>query len=344
MKQQMTNNREIYLNKRRLTMLFLSFQFFMSVLLSFTPQAQAAGYPDKPLTLIVPFAAGGPTDVLARVLGENLGKVLNQPVIVENTPGAGGTVGNTKAARATADGYTMLIGNVGTLAVTATLYKNLSYNVLTDFVPIASIGDAPQIVSARKDFPALGLDQFAKYLKSDASKLNFGAAGVGSGTWLGGQLINVALGVKVNGVNYRGAGQAVNDVMAGHIDYMVESTTTAVRYVTSGMVKGVVVLRPKRIKALPDVPAAGESGYPDLHYDIWNMILVPKGTPPAIVVQLNTAIRQALQSPELTAKFEAAGIEMPAAEQQTPEGAAKLLDSEVARWRPVIVELGATPD
>lgn len=306
--------------------------------------ACAAGFPEKPLTLIVPFAAGGPTDVLARVIAESLGKNLGQTVIVENTPGAGGTVGNTRAARATPDGYTMLIGNVGTLAVTATLYRNLSYDVMRDFIPVASVGDAPQIVSARKDFPALGLDEFAAYLRQNAPKLNFGAAGVGSGTWLGGQLINVRLGVKVNGVNYRGAGQAVNDVMAGHIDYMVESTTTAVRYVKSGMVKGVVVLRGKRLAALPDVPSAGESGFPDLQYDIWNMILVPAGTPGPIVTRLGEGLRQALLDPDVRARFEASGIETPIAVQQTAPGAAELLKSEVARWRPLIIELGATPD
>ena len=307
-------------------------------------QAVAAGFPEKPLTLIVPFAAGGPTDVLARVIAESLGKNLGQTVIVENTPGAGGTVGNTRASRATPDGYTLLIGNVGTLAVTATLYRNLSYDVLRDFIPVASVGDAPQIVSARKDFPALGLDEFAAYLRQSAPKLNFGAAGVGSGTWLGGQLLNVGLGVKVNGVNYRGAGQAVNDVMAGHIDYMVESTTTAVRYVKSGMVKGVVVLRAKRLAALPDVPSAGESGFADLHYDIWNMILVPAGTPEAVVTRLGEGLRQALLDPDVRARFEAAGIETPTAVQQTAAGAAELLKSEVARWRPLIIELGATPD
>ena len=306
--------------------------------------ASAAGFPEKPLTLIVPFAAGGPTDVLARVIAESLGKSLGQTVIVENTPGAGGTVGNTRAARATPDGYTLLIGNVGTLAVTATLYRNLSYDVLRDFIPVASVGDAPQIVSARKDFPALGLDEFAAYLRQNAPKLNFGAAGVGSGTWLGGQLLNVGLGVKVNGVNYRGAGQAVNDVMAGHIDYMVESTTTAVRYVKSGMVKGVVVLRAKRLAALPEVPSAGESGFPDLHYDIWNMILVPAGTPAPVVTRLGDGLRQALLDPDVRARFDASGIETPVAAQQTAAGAAELLKSEVARWKPLIVELGATPD
>jgi tripartite-type tricarboxylate transporter receptor subunit TctC len=281
---------------------------------------------------------------MARVVAESLSKVIGQPVIVENTPGAGGTVGGARASRAAGDGYTMLIGNGGTLAVNATLYKNLSYDVLKDFIPVASIGDAPQIVSARKDFPALGLDEFAAYLKQNASRLNFGAAGVGSGTWLGGQLINVKLDVKVNGVNYRGAGQAVNDVMAGHIDYMVESTTTAVKYVKSGMVKGVVVLRPKRIAALPDVPAAGESGFPDLLYDIWNMILVPKGTPPDVVKKLNESLLLALQTPELRSRFDAAGIEDPAPEQKTPDGARALLASEVTRWRPLIIDLGATPE
>ncbi len=306
--------------------------------------ASSAAYPERPVTLIVPFAAGGPTDVLARVIAQSLGQSLGQTVIVENTPGAGGTVGNTRASRAPADGYTLLIGNVGTLAVTATLYKTLPYDVLKDFIAVASIGDAPQIVSARKDFPAVGLDQFAAYLKKNDTKMNFGAAGVGSGTWLGAQLLNVKLGVKVNGVNYRGAGQAINDVMAGHIDYMVESTTTAVRYVNAGMVKGVVVLRPTRIKALPDVPAAGESGYPDLHYDIWNMILVPKGVPDTVVARLNEGLRQALLDPEVRARFEAAGIEEPLAAQQTTAGAAALLRSEVARWRPLILELGATAE
>ena len=146
-------------------------------------QAGAAGFPEKPLTLIVPFAAGGPTDVLARVIAESLGKNLGQTVIVENTPGAGGTVGNTRASRAAPDGYTLLIGNVGTLAVTATLYRNLSYDVLRDFIPVASVGDAPQIVSARKDFPALGLDEFAAYLRQNAPKLNFGAVSCSTLGW-----------------------------------------------------------------------------------------------------------------------------------------------------------------
>lgn len=306
--------------------------------------AADTGFPRRPLTLIVPFAAGGPTDVLARVVAEGMSKDLGQPIVVENTPGAGGTVGNARAARAAGDGYTLLVGNVGTLAANASLYKRLSYNVLSDFIPLGSIGDAPQVVSARKDFPVKGLDDFAKYAKAHGPQMNFGAAGVGSGSFLGGILLNERLGLKINAVNYRGAGQALNDVMAGHLDYMVDSSTTSVGYIQSGMVRGVAVLRPQRIKALPDVPAAGESGYADLRYDIWNMMLVPRGTPPAVVTRLNRALRASIADPSTQGRLSGSGIEAPAPAQQTPEGAAELLNAEVRRWGPVIGKLGITVD
>jgi tripartite-type tricarboxylate transporter receptor subunit TctC len=306
--------------------------------------AAQGDFPLRPLTLIVPFAAGGPTDVLARVIAEGMSKDLGQPIVVENTPGAGGTVGTARAARAKADGYTLLVGNVGTLAANATLYKRLPYDVLTAFTALGSIGDAPQVVSARKDLPVSGLDQFAAYAKAHAGEMNFGAAGVGSGSFLGGILLNDRLGLKINAVNYRGAGQALNDVMAGHLDYMVDSSTTSVGHIQAGMVRGVAVLRPTRIKALPDVPAAGESGYGDLHYDIWNMMLVPHGTPAPIVARLNLALRQSIADPATQARLSGSGIEAPAAAQQTVEGAAALLRGEVARWAPLIRKLGITVD
>lgn len=311
--------------------------------LAVIPAAQAA-FPEKPIVLIVPFAPGGPTDIIARVTAESMSKDLGQPIVVENAPGAGGTVGNARAARAAGDGYTLLVGNVGTLAASTTLYKKLSYNVLTDFIALGAIGDAPQVVSARKDLALSGLDQFAAYAKQHAATMNFGAAGAGSGSFLGGVLLNAKLGVKVNVVNYRGAGQALNDVMAGHIDYLVDSTTTSAGYIKSGMVRGVAVLRPTRIKALPDVPAAGESGFPDLHYDIWNMMLVPKGTPAPIVARLNEALRKAIKDPDAQARLSGAGIEPPADRQQTPEGAAELLSSSIKTWRPILTELGVTVD
>jgi len=307
-------------------------------------QGAAAAFPTKPVLLIVPFAPGGPTDVLARVIAEGMSKDLGQPIIVENTPGAGGTVGTARAARAAADGYAMLIGNVGTLAANASLYKKLSYDLLRDFTALGSVGDAPQVLSARKDLAISGLDEFADYVRRHGKDMNFGAAGVGSGSYLGGVLLNERLGLNVNAVNYRGAGQALNDVMAGHIDYMVDSSTTSVGHIKAGMVRGVAVLRPARIAALPDVPAAGESGFGDLHYDIWNMMLVPAGTPPPIVARLNQALRSSVAAPATRQRLSAAGIEAPSARNQTPEGASELLRSEIERWAPILTKLNITVD
>jgi len=205
------------------------------------PTLAWAAYPEKPITIIVPFAAGGPTDVLTRVIAERMARDLAQPMVVENMPGAGGTVGNARAARAKPDGYTVLAGNVGTLAASNSFYRKLPYDMHKDFVGIASIGDAPQVVSARKDFPPNGLEELHDYVKPQEGKVTFGAAGVGSGSYLGGVLLNKALGLNVQAINYRGAGQALTDVIAGHVDYMVDSSTTSVGYVKSGKVKGVAV-------------------------------------------------------------------------------------------------------
>ncbi len=314
------------------------------VALPFSRAHAAGSYPAKPIILIVPFAAGGPTDVLARVIAEGMSRDLGQAIIVENTPGAGGTVGTARAARMAPDGYTLLIGNVGTLAANATLYKKLPYDILKDFLPLGSVGDAPQILSARKDLAVSGLDQFASHARAHAQEMNFGAAGVGSGSFLGGILLNDRLGLKINAVNYRGAGQALNDVMAGHIDYLVDSSTTSVGYVNSGMVRGVAVLRPQRIAALPNVPAAGESAFADLHYDIWNMMLVPAGVPDPVLARLNLALRNAVAAPATREKLAGSGIEVPSARSQTPEGAAELLHGEVQRWAPILTKLGVTVD
>lgn len=307
-------------------------------------RASVGTFPSKPIVLIVPFAAGGPTDVLARVIAEGMSKELGQPVIVENTPGAGGTVGNARAARTVGDGYTLLIGNVGTLAASASLYKQPRYDVLKDFIALGSLGDAPQILSARKDLPVSGLDEFAAYAREHATDMNFGTAGVGSGSFLGGILLNERLGLKVSSVHYRGAGQALNDVMAGHLDYLVDSSTTSVGYVNSNMVRGVAVLRPERIAALPDVPAAGESAFSDLHYDIWNMLLVPQGTPAPIVERLSVALRNTVASPVTRKRLSGSGIEVPNQRAQTPEGAAEMLANEVQRWGSVLSKLNITID
>jgi tripartite-type tricarboxylate transporter receptor subunit TctC len=309
------------------------------------PRARAADtYPNKAISLIVPFAAGGPTDVLARVMADSMARDLGQPIVVENTPGAGGTVGTARVSRMPADGYAILIGNNGTLGANATLYKKLSYNVMKDFITLASIGDAPQVIVTRKDLKLNGIDEFAKYAREHAKDMNYGAAGVGSGTFLGGLLVNDKLGIQINAVNYRGAGPASNDLIAGHLDYMVESSTTAVGYINAGMTHGVAALRSQRLPTLPNIPCAAESSFPDLLYDIWNILLAPAGTPAPVVARLNQAARAAIVAPATREKLGKAGIEIPNARAQTPEGASEVLSKEIQYWAPILTRLGISVD
>ncbi|MBO9353645.1 tripartite tricarboxylate transporter substrate binding protein [Bordetella petrii] len=321
--------------KRRIVLAGLS----AAVLLA-AGAARAQDFPSRALTVLVPFTAGGATDVLARTVAEALSKDLKQPVVVENVPGAGGSVGQARAARATADGYTLLLGNVGTLAANASLYPDLPYDVLKDFTALASVGDAPQVLSVRADFPADDFNGFAEYARKNGAAMNFGTAGVGSGSFLGGVLLNAALGITVPPVHYRGAAQATADVMAGHIDYTVESSSTAVSSIASGKIKGLVVMRGERVPVLPDVPAAAETAHPELHYDIWNMMLVPKGVPAPVVRQLNDAVNRVLASPAIQQRYAQMGVAVPSADHRSTQGAAELLQSEVARWRDLLAQAG----
>ncbi|GAB1579290.1 Bug family tripartite tricarboxylate transporter substrate binding protein [Bordetella petrii] len=331
------------MNHRLLTRRHLARAGLSALALFMAGPAGAQGFPVRPLTLLVPFTAGGATDVLARAVAEELGKDLGQTVVVENVPGAGGSVGQAKAARATPDGYTMLLGNVGTLAANASLYPNLPYDVLQDFTALASVGDAPQVLSVRAGLPADDLDSFAQYARDHGAQMNFGTAGVGSGSFLGGVLLNAALGIEVPAVHYRGAAQATADVMAGHIDYTVESSSTAVSSIASGKIKGLVVMRPDRVDVLPGVPAARETAYPALRYDIWNMMLVPRGVPAPVVRQLNEAINRALATPAIQQRYARMGVALPSAAHRSTAGAAALLADEVARWRDLLAKAGVKP-
>ncbi|MCB4322598.1 tripartite tricarboxylate transporter substrate binding protein [Alcaligenes sp. 13f] len=305
---------------------------------------QAGTYPERPISLIVPYTAGGPTDVLARAIGEGLAKELKQAVVVENAPGAGGIIGQSKLVRAAPDGYTLLLGNVGTLAANASVHKDLPYNNLEDFTPIASVGDAPQILSARIDFPAQDLDSFAAYAKANAASMNFGDAGVGSGAFLGAVLLNATLGINVGAVHYRGAAQATADVMAGHIDYTVESSSTAVSSIASGKIKGLAVLSPERVSVLPDVPSAGESSYKNLNYTIWNMVVVKKGVPEEITQKLNVALNKVLAQPDLMARYQKMGLAVPSESHRSLAGSRKLLTDDIARWRQLLSDAGIKPE
>ncbi|WP_454690639.1 Bug family tripartite tricarboxylate transporter substrate binding protein [Achromobacter aloeverae] len=306
--------------------------------------AHAGSYPERPISLVVPYTAGGATDVLARTIADNLSKEVKQPIIVENYPGAGGTVGQSRVARGATDGYTLLLGNVGTLAANASVYKSLPYDVLKDFTPLASVGDAPQVLSVRANFPASNFDEFAAYAKANAAKMNFGDAGIGSGAFLGGMLLNATLGINVTPVHYRGAAQATSDVMAGQIDYTVESSSTAVGSIATGKIKGLMVLSKERVGVLPDVPAASETSHKNLEYVIWNMMLVKKGVPEDVVEKLNAAINKTLTQPDLLDRYKQMGVTVPSADHRSTAGARKLLADEVARWHKLLADAGVKPE
>ncbi len=307
---------------------------------AFSTVAVASDFPTRPITITVPFTAGGATDVLTRTVAEGLSKELGQTVVVANVPGAGGSIGQSKVARERPDGYNLLLGNVGTLAANASLYENLPYNILTDFTPIASVGDAPQVLTVHAGFPADTFEEFVERARNNGDEMNFGTAGVGSGSFLGGVVLNAAIGAKIEPVHYRGAAQATSDVMAGHIDYTIESSSTAVSTAASGKAKIMLVMRESRVDVLPNVTAAGETAFPDMKYDIWNMILAPKGVPEPVLQKLNDAINRTLQQPEVKERYAKMGISVPTESHRSLEGSKELLSLEVENWRKLLQEAG----
>ncbi len=309
-------------------------------LVSHTSSAQ--NFPNQPLTIIVPFTGGGATDILARVVADGLSKELNQPVMVANIPGAGGSIGQAKAARALPNGYTMLFGNLGTLAAQASLYTNLPYNILENFTPIASVGDAPQVISIRSNLPVKTYEEFVEYAKQNQAKMNFGTAGVGSGSFLGGVVLNAAIGAKIQPVHYRGAAQTIADLMAGQIDYAIESSSTVKGSYSTGKTRGIGVMRDKRISILPDVQATGETKFP-VNFDIWNMILVPKDVPQPILEKLNMAVNRVLMQPEMEQRYDKMGLSLPTEANRSLKGSAELLNTEVKNWNRLLKEAGVEP-
>jgi tripartite-type tricarboxylate transporter receptor subunit TctC len=301
-------------------------------------------YPTEPVTVIVPFAAGGPTDGLARIVAQSLTEKLGQQVLVENAPGAGGTIGSGRAARAEPDGYTLLVGHAGTLAANVGLYKKLPYSSVDDFEPIGFMGDVPQILLVKKDLPVQTAAEFITYAKEHQDELNCGTAGTGSAAHLGGLLLNAALGTQIQLVGYKGAGPAMTDLMGGQIDCMVDVTTTAVPQIKAGTVRPLAVLRAQRIAVVPDVPTTAEVGLQNMEANIWNVLLAPKGTPQPVVDRLATALRETMQEPAVKERLAELGVELPTQTQATPAEIRAYIQAEVDRWSPVIKAAGASAD
>lgn len=300
----------------------------------------AQEWPSRPLTLVVPFAAGGGIDATARVQALALSEVLGQSVIVENIGAAGGTVGSVRVAKSATDGYTFLIGNTGTHAYSQWLYKKPPYDAAADFQPIGLVSESPRILVARKDLPVDNLQGFIDYAKANQAKMQFGSAGVGSGTHVPCALLNIALGVNIVHVPYRGAGNAMQDLLGGRIDYMCDTIQTGREQVRSGTVKGLAVMAPQRVPILPDLPTTSEQGLKDVEASVWNAFFFPKGTPEPIVRKMNQAIGTMIDRPDVKQRLEALGLVIVGPERRSPEYLAGFVRTEVERWGEAIRAAG----
>jgi tripartite-type tricarboxylate transporter receptor subunit TctC len=308
----------------------------LALAVALAPRAGAAAYPDRPITLIVPFAAGGPTDIVARIVAEHMSRTLGQQIVVENVAGAGGTTGTVRAAQAPPDGYTIEMGHMGTHGAAKAVYPDLKYDPVKDFVPIGLAAGTPILIVARKDFPAKDLKEFISYVKQNSEKLNEAHAGVGSVSFTTCTLLNSLLGAKPTRVAYRGTGPALNDLVAGQVDYMCDQIVNLVPQIQAGTIKAYAVGLPERSPALPDVPTTKEAGLPDFQVSAWNAIFAPKGTPPEIQKRLSDALLKALSDKTTSKRLLDLGADLSNKEAQTPEGLRKLVESEVARWNKVL--------
>jgi tripartite-type tricarboxylate transporter receptor subunit TctC len=306
--------------------------------------AAAQDYPKRAITLMVPFAPGGGIDASARLQAQRLSEMLGVPIVVENNGAAAGMAGSAKVANAAPDGYTMLIGNTGTHAYSQALYKKPLYNSVTDFTPVGLMTESPRILLARKDLPVNNLQEFIAYAKANQSKMQYGSAGVGSGTHLPCAMLNMTIGVDITHIPYRGAGLVMQDLIAGRIDYMCDTIQTGAVQAKGGAVKGIAVMSPKRVPIIPDLPTTGEQGLAGVEATVWNAFFLPRGTPEPIVRRLNKAVDEMLNDPDMRKRLEDLGLGIVPPEQRSPEYLAKFLPEDVARWGKVIKQAGISAD
>ena len=306
------------------------------VLSLFSGIAAAQAYPTRPVTLIVPFAAGGPTDIIARITGEYFSKTLGQQFVVENVAGAGGTTGITRGAQAKPDGYTIMMGHMGTHGAAPALYANLKYDPAKDFTPIGLVAGTPILIVARKDFPAANLKEFVAKLKDPAAKVKQAHAGVGSVSFTTCTLLTSQLGVKNIVAAYRGTGPALNDLIGGQVDYMCDQIVNLVEQVKGGSIKAYAIAIPERSPALPNVPTTKEAGMPEYQVSAWNALFAPKGVPKDVAAKLSDTLVKALDDEATPKRLLELGSVIPGKAGRSPQALQKLVESEVARWTPIL--------
>jgi tripartite-type tricarboxylate transporter receptor subunit TctC len=305
--------------------------------------AGAEDWPARPITLVVPYGAGGPTDVVGRLFAQQMSERLGRQIIVENVAGAGGMTGANRVANAPSDGYQVLFGGSGNLVFNQILYKKPLFNSVTDFTPVALLTEQSLVLMARKDLPGEGLQDFMRHVKASKTA-SFGSSGAGSSTHLGCVMLNLAIGADATHVPYRGNGPAMQDLMGGRIDYFCDIIVTAVPHVHAGNVKAIAILSPSRSPMLPDVRTADEQGLANLDTANWYGLFLPKGTPSSIVQKLHDTALAALDSPSFRDRLRALGVEVVARERRSPDYLARLLKDDIAKWTPPIKASGITVD
>ncbi|HVX77729.1 MAG TPA: tripartite tricarboxylate transporter substrate-binding protein [Bradyrhizobium sp.] len=303
----------------------------LAIMLALCCSAAAQSYPTRTITMIVPFAAGGPTDLLGRLLAQRMGEILGQSVIVENVGGAGGMTGMKRLVDARPDGYTIGIGTVGTHAQNQWLYDHPAYNAMTDFTPVALIAEVPIVVFARKDLPVNNLKEFAAYAKKNQATMQFGSGGAGSASHLACVVLNSAIGTNITHVPYKGGEPAMQDVIAGRIDFGCDLISTVKPQIDSGSVKALAVLSEARTPVEPNLPTAAEQGINAQAYS-WNAVFLPKGAPEDMVKKLNAAVLEAIKTPAFRERLEGLGAQVVSRDRATPEYLASFVKSEIAKW------------
>ncbi len=305
--------------------------------------ALAQDFPTKPITLVVPFTAGGPTDTVARLLAQSMTNTLKQQVIVENVGGAGGTLGAGRVARAQGDGYTLLLHHIGQSTAPA-LYRKLAYDPIKDFEPIGLVTDVPMTIIAKKDMPANDMKELIAYVKANKDKVTYANAGLGSASQLCGMLLMSAIETDLTTVPYKGTGPAMQDILGGNVDFMCDQTTNTTGQIKAGKVKAYAVTTAKRVPSLPDLPTLQESGLPKFEVAVWHGLYAPKGTPKPVIDKLTAALQAALKDANVKTRFAELGTEPVAADRATPDALRAQLKSQIDLWGPIIKKASVYAD
>ena len=302
---------------------------------SLTAPALAQSYPTRPITVVVPFSAGGPSDAMMRILGERMKVSLGQPILVENVTGAGGSIGVARVVHSPADGYTIGFGHLGTHVANGAIYK-LNYDLVTDLEPIVLLPSNPMVIVSKNSVPAKSLKELIAWLKSRPQPATAGTAGAGSGSHIAGVAFESAAGVKLQFVPYRGTAPALNDLVAGQIDIIVDQTSNSINQIRAGTIRGYAVTDSKRVEQAADIPTVDEAGLPKFHMTLWSGLWAPKGTPKEIIAKVNAAALDAMKDPQTRKNLENLGLQMPPADKLTPEALGEWQKAEIAKWWPII--------